>query len=364
MRHLAHIRHSLGAALLGAAVMLGACSDTTTAGDYSGAGLDDGEGGPAAGDTDGAAGSGGPDSGAEPGGTTGGGDSTQNSGGLDGSSGGESGGGEPGPEAGPYERCPARLPAGWIFCEDFERAGDPSADFFDYADSEGNFVPTSDGGASGVGAMRAHYREGQEAAGFLSVSFGSSPINTSGRPSHADEQQFDDIYWRFRVKMESGWPDVGPHGLTRISAFADEDWGQAMVASVTSDGADVVLAGAASSCVQGDEVVCAGVDDDDSLQPIGSLTGTAEVFSSERAGQWQCVEAHVRLNTPGETDGVFEIWVDDESQGAREGIDWRGTWAAFGLNQLALENFWIGGAPADLDRWFDDLVIATERIGC
>lgn len=164
--------------------------------------------------------------------------------------------------------------------------------------------------------------------------------------------------------MQDGWPDAGPHNLTRISAFAQSNWGQAMVASVSSKGDEVQLEASAASCVQQGEVACAGVDDAQSLEPLGTLVGQTPVFSSARGGQWQCIEAHVRLNTPGEVDGVFEMWVDGELEGATEGVDWRGSWSEFGLNLLSIENLWVGGAPADLDRWFDDLVISTQPIGC
>ncbi|MGH1345390.1 MAG: hypothetical protein ACRBN8_27755 [Nannocystales bacterium] len=361
MRHLANFRDAFGAALwAGLLVTAGACSNTTS---VDAASLDDGA------DTAGAPGSTGnaadDDGITGPGlGSTGpGADETGESGKGYGSTGGESGEVEPVPEAGPFPTCPDELPVGWIFCEDFETVGDPSEVFFDYLDAEGNFVPSREGGASGVGSMRAHYREGIEGAGFMSVSFGNNPINTAGRPGYSEGDKFDEVYWRFRVKMQPGWPDAGPYNLSRISAFAQSDWGEAMVASIASDDAEVNLRASAASCVQNNEVECTGIDGD-ALVPLGTLNGSTPVFSALRAGKWQCVEAHVKLNTPGEADGMFEFWVDGELEADRVGMDWRGTWEAFGLNLLSIENFWVGGAPADLDRWFDDVVISTEPIGC
>lgn len=363
MRHFANFRDALGAATLGGLlVVAGACSDTTSV-DTSGSSLESES------DTAGSFGSTGDGFDQDGitsagGGTTGGeDDEAGETGEGDGSSGGESGGADPAPEAGPYEACPQELPEGWIFCEDFEAVGDPSKVFFDYVDAEGNFAPSDEGGASGIGAMKAHYREGVEGAGFMSVSFGNNPINTADRPGYRDGDKFDEVYWRFRVKMQAGWPDAGPYNLSRISAFAQSDWGEAMVASLASNDADVNLRASAASCVQNNEVECAGIDGD-ALVPLGTLSGSTAVFSSARAGQWQCVEAHVKLNTPGEADGMFEFWVDGELEAGRTGMDWRGTWEAFGLNLLSIENFWVGGAPADLDRWFDDIVISTDPIGC
>lgn len=283
--------------------------------------------------------------------------------GDDGSTGGDT---HPTPpiDEGPYALCPKELPEGWIFCEDFEELGDPADVFFDFQDGDGAFGPSYDGGASGLGAMRATYREGVEAAGFFSISFGANPINEAGRTGYAEDESFEEIYWRFRVRTQVGWPNAGPHALSRVSAFAQEDWGQAMVAALTSDGDAVNLLGRGQSCVDAGNVECTGVDDETELQPLGSLQGFTPVFSGERGGQWQCVEAHVRLNTPGAADGVFEFWVDDTLEATSSSLDWRGDWSAFGLNLLSIENFWLGGAPADLDRWIDDVVISTEPIGC
>jgi hypothetical protein len=366
MRQFANIRLALGAAILGGVCGLaGGCSDTTNTGGYDDANADAADGfDPGRGSTSGSS-DGSPGQSSDGGGSTGFEDeSASGTEGGFGSTGGETGDGSPPADIGPFDACPEELPEGWIFCEDFEEAYNPAAVFFDYADSDGNFVPTFDGGASGLGAMKAHYREGVEGAGFMSVSFGANPINIEGRPGHASDDTFDEVYWRFRIRMQDGWPDAGPHNLTRISAFAQSNWGQAMVASFSSKGDDVQLEASAASCVQQGEVACAGIDDAQSLEPLGTLVGDTPVFSSGRGGQWQCIEAHVRLNTPGEIDGVFEMWVDGKLEGSSEGVDWRGSWSEFGLNLLSIENLWVGGAPADLDRWFDDLVISTQPIGC
>lgn len=302
---------------------------------------DEGGGASGQGDQDGAAGS----DGGEGGTTTGAGPDT-----------GGASEGRPG--------CPRPLPEGWVHCEDFEAVVDPADVFFEYYDGEGAFVLTDEEAASGHRSMRASYRAGVEGAGWLSVSFGENPIIYGQRPQVAKDQKFDEIYWRFRIKMEAGWPDVGPRKLTRITAFAHENWGQAMVASLWSDGSDVVLAAEPSSCVLEDEVVCQGYNDADGLQSLGPLVGTTPLFSNKYADAWHCVEGHVRLNTPGEVDGVLEFWVDDMLEAGRYDIDWRGNWDDYGLNLVTVENFWTGGAPQALDRWIDDLVIATVPIGC
>ncbi len=282
----------------------------------------------------------------------------------EGSSGGESSGGdEEDPSPGPFAGCPDRLPKGWVFCEDFDEIVDPGDVFFDYSDAGGSFTLEHDGGASGLGAMKATYTAGAEAAGFLSVSFGESPIDADRRPGYAPGVAFDEIYWRFRVKMEPGWPDVGPHKLTRVTAFAGADWGQAMVAALTSHGSDVVLAGSGATCVFDNQVACQGYEDA-SLDEVLLLPGTTPLFSKGFSGQWHCVEAHVKLNNLGLPDGVFEFWVDGVLENSGTDFDWRGEWSDYGLNLITIENFWTGGAPAELERWIDDIVISSQPIGC
>lgn len=262
------------------------------------------------------------------------------------------------------EPCPSPMPPSWIFCEDFEALQDPSEVFFEYQDNEGKFVLVDDDGASGTRSLRATYEEGKQSAGWLNIVFGRNPIVYGARPHHAAEQDFDEIYWRFRIKMEAGWPDVGPHKLTRLTAFAHADWGQAVIADLWSNGSDVTLMGEPATCVIDGVVGCSGFNDFGGLRFLEPLFGQTPLFSKALSGEWHCVEGHVKLNTPGEADGVFEFWIDDHLESGAEDVDWRGTWADYGLNLVSVENYWTDGAPATLSRWIDDIVIATEPIGC
>lgn len=268
-----------------------------------------------------------------------------------------------GEDDGTFAGCPQPLPGSWIFCEDFEKIDDPSDVVLDYQDLDGAFALVDGIGASGDHSMEVRYSEAQEAAGWMVVSFGDSPIEVENRPAYSPDDSFQEIYWRLRVKMEPGWPDVGPGSLSRAIAFADTDWSEAAVARLRSSGSDVVLEGAPSTCVQGSEVACTGFEDTN-LRSLGPLVGQTPLFSEPESGRWHCVEGHLLLNTPGQSDGVFEFWVDEELQGARGDLDLRGSWTEYAINAVVVENLWPGGAPAPLRRWIDDLVVSTEPIGC
>jgi hypothetical protein len=270
----------------------------------------------------------------------------------------------PAPTPGIFPECPRPMPPHWVFCSDFEDETDLAETFFEYQDADGAFVPVEGDAASGLRSMEATYREGLEGAGWLSVAFGRNPIVFGAAPHYAEGSDFSSIYWRLRVKMEPGWPDIGPDHLSRAAAFAAEDWLQAMALRLRSDGDGTVLVAEPTSCVNGDAVACSAYEDAESEKPLGALAGAFPLFSSEESGEWHCVEAHVVLNTPGQANGAVEFWIDGELQNSRYDLDWIGGWTGYGLNLVTIDNRWTGGAPKELRRKVDDLVIATEPIGC
>jgi len=276
---------------------------------------------------------------------------------------GTSTGGTPPPSAG-FAPCPEKLPQSWVLCEDFEAIEDPTKTFFEFQDGDGAFVIGTGDAASGEHSMRTKYREGVEGSGWLSVAIGRNPVVYGDRPNAAATGDFTEVYWRFRVKTQAGWPDIGLGHFTSATVLASSEWTQAMVARLRSDGDNVVLLAEPTTCIDGESVSCAGFEDAMGQKPLGGLIGAMPIFSQAAADEWHCVEAHVVLNTPGAADGVFEFWVDDMLENGAYQLDWRGTWAEYGINLVTLENFWPGGAPADLERAVDDLVISTSPIGC
>lgn len=280
------------------------------------------------------------------------------------SGGGDSSSGDPPAPSAGFPVCPEPLPPSWVLCEDFEGVDDLSKIFFEYQDGDGAFVLGDGDAASGRRSMRTIHRAGVEGAGWLSAAIGRNPAVYGDTPNAAADGDFQSIYWRFRVKTQAGWPDAGLGHLTSASVFASAEWTQAMVARLRSDGDNVVLLADPISCVEGDAVACVGFEDVNGQKGLGPLVGATPLFSAADADQWRCVEAHVVLNTPGAADGVFEFWVDGALENGAYDLDWRGTWADYGINLVTLENLWPGGAPTDLERSIDDLVISTEPIGC
>lgn len=85
-------------------------------------------------------------------------------------------------------------------------------------------------------------------------------------------------------------------------------------------------------------------------------------------GAWQTVEHRIVMNTPGQSDGILQAWVDGELVFSDTARLWRNAGAAFGIDTLYFSTFFGGGD----DSWapesaqiidFDDLIVADGRIG-
>ena len=97
--------------------------------------------------------------------------------------------------------------------------------------------------------------------------------------------------------------------------------------------------------------------------------GSNWVWDRDRLGflgnnRWYCIEQHVKLNTPGQADGVLQGWVDGR-------LAWEKTDVRFReVDTLKIEAVWInvylGGtrtAERDHHLYLDEIVIAKRPIG-
>lgn len=84
-------------------------------------------------------------------------------------------------------------------------------------------------------------------------------------------------------------------------------------------------------------------------------------------GQWYCVEGRIKLNTPGEHDGILQGWVDGQPAFDRSDIAFRRS----GETSMHINSFWFdvyyGGnetSPVVNRVDFDSLALSSEKIGC
>ncbi len=216
-------------------------------------------------------------------------------------------------------------------------------------------------GLGGIGrALRQDYAKGSQGKGGVKLFFGDSPVYP--RAAVRRGEKFDEIWWRVYVKHQSGWTGGGPDKLSRATSFASSSWAQAVIAHVWSSGESLTLDPATG--VTDGVVVTRKYNDFDRLRWLGNRpVSNLKIHSAGESGRWVCVEARVRLNTPGQKDGINQLWLDGRLECERLNLDWRGSYDGHGLNAVLLESYWNKGSPVEQSRWLDHFVVSTAPIG-
>lgn len=249
-----------------------------------------------------------------------------------------------------------------IWCDSFEDEdlgpnGTVAENYHEFNTDDGDHVRVSSEHIHGSNSLRARWQVGETDAGHFMRNFGRNPI---GSQSHA-QQNFAEIYWRFYVKMQSGF--VGfPDKYTRATIFAGSNWQQAMIAHVWADSGarQSLLMDPASGINSQSQLATTQWNDFPNLIWLGARRGTTTL----QPGRWYCIEAHVKLNDVGQNNGVFEFWVDDNLETSRTDLNWVRNWTDYGINSVFFSHYWNNGSPAEQERFLDALVISTQRIGC
>ena len=258
-------------------------------------------------------------------------------------------------------------PAGTIFCDDFEDIVPLSDKYFEYDDNNGDFIRLKGAGRNGSGGMRAVWQPGETSAGSLKKSFGKIPGSYLSRNAAMPERNFKEIWWRVDVKRQAGWTGGGADKLTRATVFADSGWSQGLIAHIWSHENYLVMDPASGIDERG-ILRSTRYNDFSNLRWLGNKTGTTDLFTDTNAGKWYCIIAHLRMNTPGVADGIFEFWIDGILQAGSYNLNWHGNWNArsdnYMINAVLLENYWNKGSPKRQERYFDNFLISEKPIHC
>lgn len=266
-------------------------------------------------------------------------------------------------------RC-VNAPPGTVFCDDFESPEALTKRYFAYDNDEGDFVRTGGAGRNGSAGMVVKWQKGEVEAGKLHVAIGRSP-DPYMRPVFEPDKDFDEIYWRIDVKHEKGWQGGGGDKLSRATVIAGKSWQQSMIAHIWSGSppnGNYLVMDPATGINENSELVTRRYNDFPRLRWLGYKKSKKDLFSTENSGKWYCIVAHVKLNTPGRSDGIFEFWIDDELQAGSYDLNWHKTWNtqpdSYKINAIFFENYWNNGSVKDQERYFDNIVISTKPIPC
>lgn len=254
----------------------------------------------------------------------------------------------------------------WIWCDDFEE--DRLHSYFEYDRRNGQFMRTEGVGVGGSTGMRVTYVPRQAQNGRLHLAFGQTPAQ-SMTPVDEGIRNYREIFWRISLRHHPNWIGGGADKLTRAIVFTSASRSQAAIGHLWSGslpGSDpnILYIDPASGTDEAGVVKSTVYNDFPNLRWLGAAGGRTPLFDKEHVGRWYCIEAHMRLNSPGQADGILEYWIDDELEARRDGLNWVGTYLTYGINAVFLENYANSGTPMTQERYWDDFIVATARIGC
>lgn len=256
--------------------------------------------------------------------------------------------------------CPGNAPASWISCENFDDIQDGPSEIAQWYEMGDAFGVEPDGDDPTDQALRITLQPTMVFGGWVSLRWGNGP---DGPGVDSPGEDFDEVWVRYTLKTGDDWPGYEIGDVGEIIAANGANWGIATETAIRGDGAGR-LRPLGWTCIFDGALACNGSNDwSGGLQLIWQDAGPSTIFGGDSAGVERCLEAHMRLNTPGAADGEAQVWIDGNLETDVTDVDFRGTWTDYGLNALRFTNY-AEPPPMPLDFWVDDVVIATERIGC
>jgi hypothetical protein len=252
----------------------------------------------------------------------------------------------------------------WIFCDDFESTGPMVAPgrYFEYGDNGGDCVVMDSLGLDGSRGLRVVFQKDEVGAGGMKLAFGRNP-NGYMRKGIRPNDNFREIYYRQYLKMQAGW-EGNPAKLSRATVFtSSSDWSQAMIAHLWSDGNYHLLLDPVRCVDDQGSVKCIGYNDFPHMSWLGNKSGVTPIFATDHSGVWYCVEMHVKLNDPGQSNGLCEFWIDGNLEARRDNLNFVGTYTGYAINAVFFENYWNSGSIKEQERYFDNIVVSTQPIG-
>lgn len=269
----------------------------------------------------------------------------------------------------PFAGCPDPLPADWVLCEDFEDIKDPAETFALFSGADDRMRLAPEGGRLEPGALLVTYLDGQEWNGQATFRFGEGPGAPNGAQVYRPDERFDEVWVQMHVRTQAMWPDGGYGHLFDIGAVSNESWASAYFARVSSevgvDGSRLIAA--AYNCVDGPDILCNGAPNDTMLyEELAASPGMSDLFVDDLSAQWHCIQVHVALGTPGQSNGVYELSLDGQLEFSATNLDYQEQWGDNGFNELAILGLW--SAPSspepDLVRAIDEVIVSTAPVGC
>lgn len=240
---------------------------------------------------------------------------------------------------------------------------DRLSSYFEYTNPTGKFVRDVDQVFAGTHSMRCEYTVGTSENGNLKIGFGKMPAGFTWVDSGTRIYRYAKI--RFRHYLSSPWVHKADNlKCIRFNVFTDASWSQAAIGHIWTGGTNnyhLQLDPASGTDVAG-VLQTSGWNDLANFRWLGITVGTTALFDPANAGQWVLIEAEMRLNDPGFSNGEFRFWINGTVDAEQTGLNWLGMYQTYGINAVHLETYWNNGAPAIQRRYFDEFEVLASPI--
>jgi hypothetical protein len=186
-----------------------------------------------------------------------------------------------------------------------------------------------------------------------------TPTNTYGTFTRWFMPGYDEVYVKFYVMFEKGF-EHSMHFLTVAGNRIDNPSSASGKAGIVPNGTDFFYAGVDPA--EPPDVMRLGpfslyTYDPDMTCCYGSRFYQTSPKSPPIGGQWQEVVFHIKLNTPGQSNGSQALWIDGVKKIDVQNMRWRTT-ADLTLNQIRFDNWMNTGAISKTQYlWLDDVMV-------
>lgn len=169
-----------------------------------------------------------------------------------------------------------------------------------------------------------------------------------------------EIYKTIDIAFETRITGDVPHKLFRAIVFSDPvTWAEAAIGHVWFDHPNGELNSDPARGVVGTTVQTTTYNDFENFLWEGITTGSTDITD----GQWHVVRIYLRLNTPGNADGICRVWIDGNLDIEDTTINWVDSYTTYGWNAFFLESYYNSGVGTTSTVDYRNLYVRGSEIG-
>ena len=271
--------------------------------------------------------------------------------------------------------CQTSGGGGIFFDDDFESGirSFNSNDYSNLADHTQFTIqpnPNQNSDNPSANVLRYNFINNQNRNDYITQHFGDS----TKRPlwPGTEGNTYDEIYVQFKLMYSSGFDWSA--GNNKIMIFGTEDGNRHDASNPNPWAADytTILAGGDSNSGYFE------AEGNNKRRSNGDWLGMTPNIAGYSAydpypietERWYTLEVHKRLNDFGQSNGVWEFWIDGEKVAEYNNlllrVPWDGTYgsdAGYGINWVMLSTYIDDPAPQNQYMYYDDMKFSTSYIG-